>query len=262
LNLPYVVGLHWFEWADEPPQGRFDGENCNYGLVDIHDKEYKLLTQKHSEINLNAAAFHQQSTVALPEKFEDAAPDYRKPLEGTKIPSTRAYLKIDSATNSFGWSNKEKGGKISSDSSSGTLVINYESGTGWGCGMTYPPNVEPFASEKVVDLTGYNVFEFKAFVPKDLNFTVYMAESGANDPAFKGTNGADGEAYGFPLMKGTGKWDTYRVDLADLENRTSYGNQGGNHILDLQGLADVEFYIPGNQGAGKMLVKDLEFKVK
>ena len=34
------------------------------------------------------------------------------------------------------------------------------------------------------------------------------------------------------------------------------------NILDLQALADVEFYISGKQGAGKMLVKDLEFRTK
>ena len=47
LNLPYLVGLHWFNWADQSPEGRFDGENCDYGLVDINNGEYKLLTQKH-----------------------------------------------------------------------------------------------------------------------------------------------------------------------------------------------------------------------
>ncbi|HUO57703.1 MAG TPA: hypothetical protein VMV05_05955 [bacterium] len=52
------------------------------------------------------------------------------------------------------------------------------------------------------------------------------------------------------------------MDLSDLERRTVWGNQHGNNILDLQALAGVDFYIPGSQGAGKMLVKDLEFRVK
>jgi hypothetical protein len=36
-KLPYVIGFHWFEWFDEPAEGRkLDGENSNYGLVTIN----------------------------------------------------------------------------------------------------------------------------------------------------------------------------------------------------------------------------------
>ena len=263
LNLPYVTGLHWFEWADEPPQGRFDGEDSNYGLVDIHDKAYALVTQKHSEVNLKAPAIHQKSGVPLPGKFMgEVAADYRKAPSAMEIPQSRLFLKTDKPVKPFPWGDKPNGGDVASASSSGVLALDYITGTGWGCGMTYTPNVEPLLKGSAVDLMGYSFIEFKAFVPAGLNFAVYVAETGANDPAFKGENGADGESYGFPLLKGTGKWETYRVDLADLERRNSYGNQAGNNILDLQGLADVEFYFPGNQGAGKVLLKDVEFKVK
>jgi agarase len=38
-KLPYVIGFHWFEWFDEPVEGRaLDGENSNYGLVNINGK--------------------------------------------------------------------------------------------------------------------------------------------------------------------------------------------------------------------------------
>jgi hypothetical protein len=43
-RLPYVVGVDWFQYADEPPHGRFDGEDFNFGLVDIHDTPYSELT--------------------------------------------------------------------------------------------------------------------------------------------------------------------------------------------------------------------------
>jgi hypothetical protein len=39
--LPYVVGAHWFQFYDEPPKGRGDGENFNHGLVDIQGKPYE-----------------------------------------------------------------------------------------------------------------------------------------------------------------------------------------------------------------------------
>ncbi len=39
-GITFMVGFHWFEWADEPATGRFDGENSNYGLVNIKDEAY------------------------------------------------------------------------------------------------------------------------------------------------------------------------------------------------------------------------------
>jgi len=41
MSVPAAVGYHWFEWSDEPKEGRFDGEDSNYGLVDISDKPYQ-----------------------------------------------------------------------------------------------------------------------------------------------------------------------------------------------------------------------------
>ncbi len=38
--LPQVVGAHWFQWADQPATGRFDGECYNIGLVDVTDVSY------------------------------------------------------------------------------------------------------------------------------------------------------------------------------------------------------------------------------
>lgn len=45
-KIPYVVGADWFQWADEPPSGRKqDGEDVNFGVVDIDDNPYALLTR-------------------------------------------------------------------------------------------------------------------------------------------------------------------------------------------------------------------------
>jgi hypothetical protein len=163
------------------------------------------------------------------------------------------------------WGDNASAGRAVANTTSGVIELNFESGTGWGCGASIPSNIGPYISGWVMDLRGYNFFDFKAFVPKGLNFMVYMSESGAVAPGmdkYDGVNGADGESYSFPSYTGTGKWESYRVDLSNLERRTSWGNQHGNQILDMQALSDVQFYVPGNQGSGKMLVKDLEFKVK
>lgn len=266
LSLPYIVGLHWFEWSDESPEGRFDKEDCNYGLVDIHDHEYRLLTQAQEKMNLISPSIHEKSDVALPQGFkESGVVDYRRAEPGALVQPQRNYLKIDKTAHVDTWGDNANGGKAVADTTSGTIVLDYQTGTGWGCGASVPSNIPPFAAPGLVDLRGYNYFDFKAYVPKDVTFTVYLGESGAAAPGlaqYSGVDGADGESYAFPVMAGTGKWEDYRVDLSELDRRTNWGNQHGNDILDLQALSDVEFCLSGDQGAGRMLVKDLVFRVK
>jgi hypothetical protein len=50
-KLPNCVGYHWFEWSDEPKEGRFDGENSNYGLVKIDDTAWEVLTERFRTVN-------------------------------------------------------------------------------------------------------------------------------------------------------------------------------------------------------------------
>lgn len=37
LARPFVLGAHWFQWVDQPKEGRRDGENQLIGVVDIED---------------------------------------------------------------------------------------------------------------------------------------------------------------------------------------------------------------------------------
>ncbi len=43
-RTPYVLGADWFQYFDEPRFGRFDGEDYNFGLVDIFDRPYEEIT--------------------------------------------------------------------------------------------------------------------------------------------------------------------------------------------------------------------------
>jgi hypothetical protein len=52
LRLPYVVGADWFQYYDEPPHGRnLDGEDFNFGLVDIHDRPYEEVTATFASLD-------------------------------------------------------------------------------------------------------------------------------------------------------------------------------------------------------------------
>lgn len=53
-RLPFVVGADWFQYYDEPAGGRRDGENYNFGLVDVHDQPYEPLTSAARSLDLMA----------------------------------------------------------------------------------------------------------------------------------------------------------------------------------------------------------------
>lgn len=46
IARPYLVGAHWFQYMDQPATGRVDGENQNFGLVDINDDLWTVLTDR------------------------------------------------------------------------------------------------------------------------------------------------------------------------------------------------------------------------
>jgi hypothetical protein len=58
LRRPELLGYHWFEHADQPAEGRFDGENSNYGIVDIADEPYETLAAAMTALNGRADAIH------------------------------------------------------------------------------------------------------------------------------------------------------------------------------------------------------------
>jgi hypothetical protein len=54
VKTPYVLGADWFQYFDEPTHGRYDGENFNFGLVDINNRPYELLTGTAQAMDLPA----------------------------------------------------------------------------------------------------------------------------------------------------------------------------------------------------------------
>jgi len=63
FQMPFMVGFHWFRHEDEPAEGRFDGEDCNYGLVDIKDQPWKVLTDRMKQVNPTWERVHQSAPV-------------------------------------------------------------------------------------------------------------------------------------------------------------------------------------------------------
>ncbi len=65
-QMPFMVGFHWFEYADEPAEGRFDGENSNYGLVNIKDEPWDILVQRMTQVNAGLELVHCRATPVNP----------------------------------------------------------------------------------------------------------------------------------------------------------------------------------------------------
>ena len=57
-RLPDLVGLHWFQYADNPRGGRDDGEDYDFGLVDIDDQPYEDLVERIAPALAAAPALH------------------------------------------------------------------------------------------------------------------------------------------------------------------------------------------------------------
>jgi hypothetical protein len=64
LSVPEAVGYHWFEWVDEPKEGRFDGEDSNYGLVNIQDKPYDDFVNAVKATNEAAIEAHKRAAIS------------------------------------------------------------------------------------------------------------------------------------------------------------------------------------------------------
>jgi hypothetical protein len=67
--IPALVGTHWFQYYDHPKGGRPDGEDYDFGLVDINDQPYEEVTEALSEANRLAPGIHDAA------KAEPAAMD-------------------------------------------------------------------------------------------------------------------------------------------------------------------------------------------
>lgn len=78
LKTPYIIGADWFQYYDQPTHGRYDGENFNFGLVDIHDRSYEPLTMTVAALDL--IRLKQGGAPARPDASLGVPPAPRDPL--------------------------------------------------------------------------------------------------------------------------------------------------------------------------------------
>jgi len=78
VKIPYVIGADWFQYHDEATHGRYDGENFNFGLVDIHDRPYEALTTTAAALDLTG--LKKRPVLARPDASEGVPPAPRDPF--------------------------------------------------------------------------------------------------------------------------------------------------------------------------------------
>ncbi len=62
--LPGCVGYHWFQYRDQPKEGRrLDGENSNYGVVKIDGSPWETLTARMKQVNAEIESLHAKAAV-------------------------------------------------------------------------------------------------------------------------------------------------------------------------------------------------------
>jgi hypothetical protein len=77
-ETPYVVGVDWFQYFDEPRHGRDDGENFNFGLVDIYDRPYLEVTSVFA--SFDPQRLRVRPTGPLPDASHGVPPAPRDPF--------------------------------------------------------------------------------------------------------------------------------------------------------------------------------------
>ncbi len=266
LSAPYMVGFHWFQWADEPSAGRkTDGENVNFGLVDIHDQPYEELVAMFSDVNARALDLHRDASGALPSEFTGPKPGEAmvvklRELDAPRdLPSPRPLF--DKSTKHTPWGDDRAGANMSLALLNGALELGFDA-KGWGTGVTLRPGVGPLISNKVLDVRGYRALEVELSAPRGYEYRIFLNESSKDSngkPSWKGLNDGDGEQWQWEPRVGTGGFVHEELALEQLYFRESAGNQNGNKVVDLQAIEGIEIYVPDAQGSGKITIRKFQF---
>lgn len=69
--LPMLVGVHWFQWIDEPNTGRSDGENYNIGMIDVTDQPYRELVEGVKATARRVIAVHAGKEAPVSQKAQE-----------------------------------------------------------------------------------------------------------------------------------------------------------------------------------------------
>jgi hypothetical protein len=252
MARPYLLGMHWFQWADEPEHGRAeDGEDGAFGLVDWQDRGYE-------ELLTAAAAAHAAMPKPDARTGSLPGPEDRDGLKWSEpalaiLPEgnlTRPVNLLGVGIEPIVGMDRAAGSKVQGQARASTWKASFDTGTGWGitAGWPLPPGTL---------LAGAHAIRVRLRGAPGTKVELGINELGHDGQAVPGRV-ADGESWIVPAQALRAPDETLTFDLSEAEVNAYYGRQHGNHRLDLDGLSSVGIHLPGGQGTGTLEVLSLE----
>ncbi len=265
LAQPYLIGYDWFCYHDQPPAGRFDGENSNYGLVDIHDNFYTELVGAITEVNGRASDLHLHSQTPFPAYDPAVLADYREvTVAGADKPRAEPVVFLDGSSEFEGWGDFAHGSSIQIAPTGGQFVISVKPAGGWGCGVTFKPASSLALNEdNSVNVAGASRIVVVATAPAGAKFSAGINESGVGpteNQQFDGFGEADGEAYNHADIPAVAGRHEYVFELRQMDPNTGYGNQRGNLAIDTEAISTIHIFFPGSQSPFEMTLESIRLE--
>ncbi len=256
-TIPYVIASHWFEFADQSPQGRFDGEDSNYGIVDIHNKPYTELLGAMKSTNARVRELHAKTTRQMPsELLKPTSVTYTPGQHPARAPTIN--LLVDWIHEPEIWGASDA--KLSWERKGTNVVLAYDAGTQYGAGINiFAPKSAKLAKgpEHAADLDGYTTIVLEANAPKGVLINIVLAEAGAaasSSSKFDISAGDDGEGFVSTILEGTGSVETYRIPIESLTKQKFFGNQNGLQRIDMQAVRNLGIQVSGEPRRGEVIV--------
>jgi hypothetical protein len=253
-RLPFVVGWHWFQFYDESPGGRsFDGEDSDYGVVDIDGRPYEELVAAMRETNAAAPALHARSAETPVGKAVFADEPIAVERSGTRAERSASVLSV--RPRMWGWADAGAGARIDAKQADKGIAADYDSGSGWGCGFSFAPALNGDATAEYEDLSSFEGLELVFKGKSGLKVSIFITEQGADEPwkvEYRGAEGSDGESFTTEPLALQEKATRVRLPFELFGLRSSFGNQSGNHRIDLKAVRSIDVYVSGGQGKGRL----------
>lgn len=256
FSYPMVIGAHWFEFADQSPQGRFDGENSNYGIIDIKHRPYNELLAATAQTNAKLNKIHAESGIKEFKSVPESTKVVFEQVQHPERPPTLDLLKGEFVRGPELFSAPDA--NVFLKPQPDVWTVEYNTGNDWGCGVLFfGPKMYSVGKgpEFATDMSGYRAMEIDLCVPKDVSFEVVADEAGVAEPISFNYNteaGDDGESFAFKTTLGTGKRETLRFNFDEMLVRTTWGNQRGARKVDLNAMKGLGLYLHGGQGKGQI----------
>ena len=251
-SYPMVIGAHWFEWADQSPQGRFDGEDSNYGVVDLKHNKYEALLKAMTNTNAKVASLHEGTTKEIPSVVP--AP------EGVTLKSGQHPERPPQVEMLGNWMHEPEiwgaaDSKLTYAKTDSTVKLTFTTGQSYGAGISlYMPqaNHAKGATEPVGDVDGYNEVVLEADAPAGLEMNFVLAE--ANCVKSGSSTLDDGESFLSESFVAKSGRQTYKVPLAKFKHNAFHGNQGGTKGIDMASVGNIGLQLHGNPQSGVVTV--------